>query len=420
MLVRLRASLGPFASLTEIANKRKHDELFPIGEDWGKRMMLDEGGTLKNDQRPRDVINHAGAAWDQECWRLRQQGIATWLKSWPSSLRANSEPMPNYPGNMIALVDQKIEAKLAEYHQTRLLRPEELPVDAGNVVGLLKGILGTCESAPDPHRTEKYGRFSGVTPVRIGTRKPAFQMIVEHRPESSDGVSQKMGVVVADAYSGNGVTNILKRIRDQFNGPNPPDQAVLVIDGREEMRLAKTGKDILDELKSRDGRFTIEMLDFEQYAMLDALKGVVGLANSKDLEAVLPDGSGRRISEAEVYDSHHRLGRYLVPPILRRLVGNSVAPPPLPLVETLAIDRQKILEETVAQLALTLGLTTEQLTHRWIERQQPRPPERCRAQVHAVFKEVVLQLHDEGKVRATAINDHYMVLPMKKLMGAAP
>lgn len=412
---RLQESLGPFAALSAIADKQKRDPLFPIGESWRKQTLLDEGGAAKKELRPRDVIHQACSAWSRESQRLQKAGAESWLHLWPDSEVPGSEPETK-PINRTALIDEKVEEKVAEHRQTRLLRPEELPVDAGNVVGLLKSMLGACEGSQVPYRTEIYGRFQGLTLSKKSRTKSAFQMIVEHRSDCADGVPRKIGVAVADASTGLAATNMLKRMLDQLDGGSGLNQAVLVVDGREPLKLTAKGQGYLDDLKSRSGRFSIETLDFEQYATLDAFEGVVGLARAKDLEAVLPNGSRERISEDEVYESHHRLGRYLTPPVLCRLVGKCTA---TPTPECPGVDRQRILEATYAQLALNLGLTTVQLTHWWIEHQQPKPPERCHAHLHAIFKEVVLQMHDEGKVFATAVNDYFMVLP-RKLIGSGP
>jgi hypothetical protein len=186
----------------------------------------------------------------------------------------------------------------------------------------------------------------------------------------------------------------------------------LIVDARDPLQLAEAGQACLDKLKSYSNRFTLQSLDFEQYATLESFEAVVGLARSGDLEAVPPDGLIRPISEREVYESHHRHQRYLSPLILCQILGKctDVTLPQVP-----ELDRQRVIEATYAQLAINLGLTTLQLASWWIEHQQPRPDESCHAAVHNMFKEVVLKLHAEGKVCATALNDYYMVQPTNAL-----
>ena len=219
-------------------------------------------------------------------------------------------------------------------------------------------------------------------------------------------------MTVADAFSGLVATNMLKRILTEFEGSGGPDRAVLIVDGREPLQLASAGQTCLEKLKSLNGRFSIVILDFEQYATVDAFEAVVGLARSGDLEAILPDGFSRPITEAEVYESHHRNQRYLDPSVLCQLLGKCthVEIPKFP-----EVDLQRVLEATYAQLAMNIGLTTLQLASWWMEHQVPKPDMIHHAAVHNMFKDVVLKLHAEGKVFATALNDYYLVQPTSKL-----
>ena len=87
--------------------------------------------------------------------------------------------------------------------------------------------------------------------------------------------------------------------------------------------LEKLGKDSFEHIK----------LDFEQYAALDALEAVVGLARVGDLEIEWPRGTIRPVTEAEVVASNHRKGRYLQHPLLRPLLSEEPirsARPPQP------------------------------------------------------------------------------------------
>ena len=68
---------------------------------------------------------------------------------------------------------------------------------------------------------------------------------------------------------------------------------------------------------------------------------------------------------------------------------------------------------------MNIGLTTLQLASWWMEHQIPKPDVSHHAAVHNMFKEVVLKLHAEGKVFATALNDYYLVQPTGKLTEAA-
>ena len=414
---RLDSSLAGFDSLSEIYDLRRRQHLFPLGDQWERQTLFDEQGETKSDLRPRTVINQAGSGWDRESAALNRLGLNRWMDSWPHEACGSRDISETPQIDLRTLIDQRVVTKLEEHRQSRLLRPEELPVDAGNVVGLLTSILKSCEKAGLPFRHEQYSRFGGFFVSSSKSRKkPAFQIVLEQLPEMSDGTRRTIGVTIAEASSGNAATNMLKRIVTELEAPNGPDRAMLVVDARDPLQLADTGQACLEKLTSQPGRFTLEMFDFEQYATLDAYEAVVGLARSGDLEALLPDGTSRPISEAEVYESHHRTQRYLGPAVLCQLIGKCTH---LALPNVPDIDLQRILEATYAQLAMNSILTTLQLTSSWIEHQRPRPDESCRAAVHNMFKEVVLKLHAEGKVFATALNDYYTVQPTKKLLDGS-
>jgi hypothetical protein len=411
---RLRVSLDRFDTLPEVSTLKSRDVLFPLGETWAKRTLYEPTGEKKLDLRPRSVINLAGSAWDRESAEIGQLGANSWLATWPHDIRDTKQPDDDVEIDVLQVIDERVNAKIEEHRQSRLLRPEELPVDAGNVAGLLTSILTSCERASFPFKTDQYSRFGGmvVSPAKSRT-KPAFQILVEHLPDIPAGDAKTVGVAIAEASSGNAATNLLKRIITELDASNGPDRAILIVDDRDPLQLASAGQGYLEKLKSQSDRFSLESLDFEQYATLDAYEAVVGLARSGDLEAVLPNGIGRSISEAEVYDSHHRNQRYLSPPALCRLIGKCTQ---VPLTKPPEIDLQRALEAIYSQLAMNSILTTLQIANSWIEHQHPRPNESSHAAVHAMFKEVVLKLHEEGKVFATALNDYYTVQPTKKLM----
>ncbi len=414
---RLQGSLTRFESLTEIGELRKRDTLFPLGSEWGRQTLFEASGEQKSDLRPRTIINQAGLAWDQQSRELQKQGVADWLHTWSEHGRDSLKVLNVNDVDIVQLIDTKISAKIEEHRQSRMLRPEELPVDAGNVVGLLTTLLNICGKAGSPFRTDQYGRFGGILISSAKSRKkPAFQLVVEHLPDSPQGIKRTTGVTVADASSGLVATNMLKRILAEFEGPNGPDRSILIVDGREPLQLAGAGQSCLEKLKSFNGRFSIEILDFDQYATLDAFEAVVGLARSGDLEAVLPDGISRPINEAEVYESLHRNQRYLEPSVLCQLLGKCTH---IEIPKWNEFDLQRVLEATYAQLAMNIGLTTLQLASWWMEHQVPKPDAGHHAAVHNMFKEVVLKLHAEGKVFATALNDYYLVQPTSKLTEAA-
>lgn len=319
---RLRVGLARFESLPEANALRTRDALFPLGETWSKRTLFEATGEKKSDLRPRSVINQAGSAWDREAVAIRQLGATEWLANWPHDADGPTPFEDEIEIDLPRVIDQRVAAKIEEHRQSRLLRPEELPVDAGNVAGLLTSILKSCERASLPYKTESYSQFGGIVESPTKSRnKPAFQLLIEQRSGSLTDHKTTIGVAIAEASSGNAATNLLKRIITELGDSDGPDRAILIVDGRDPLELANKGQEYLEELKSQSDRFSCETLDFEQYAMLDAFEAVVGMARSGDLEAVLSQGISRPISEDEVYESHHRNQRYLYPPVLCNLIG---------------------------------------------------------------------------------------------------
>ena len=400
---RLDSSLKPFQTLPQVASLIAKDPLFPLGVRWWNDTLANFSKS-SNNLRPRDVIRFAGNAWEAEARAAEKMGIEAWLRAWPTKTIGPDPVIPPPPD----AIDRKIENKLAEHLALRKLRPEELPVDAGNVVGLLKSMLTACQKAPETYRTKQYGRFEGFAmTAQKGPTKPAFQLMVNHHV---NGGIEKLGVTIADASSGNSATSMLKRVLTQLSGTNPPARALLVVDQRQPLKLAKTGQDYLTQLQALGNRFSVKTQEFDDYAGLDALEAVVGLARSGDLEIPASESTMHTISEQEVLESHHRNERYLKSPVICELIGNCKGggPPPDDCPE---LDVQQFLEETHARLALETGLTTLELTNWWMKHRGPQLSECCRGKVHDMFKTIVLKLHEEGKVSATPVNNYYMVLP---------
>jgi hypothetical protein len=213
-----------------------------------------------------------------------------------------------------------INRKIREHVQARLQRPEELPVDSGNLTGLLTSLLSACDHAPFVFRQSLYRQLIGFTVCdkKNGSRS-TFDFIVEHLDEST-GMRLRTGVTVASSISGIGATNMLKRISSHLKEPDAVDLGILVLDERSPLNLAAAGKERYDELLAMGDRFVVETLTFRQYASLEALQSVIGLARAGDLTKASPDGIEQQITEDDVYDSYHRLERYLASPLLCRLI----------------------------------------------------------------------------------------------------
>jgi len=350
ILSRLKNSCLPFESIPEVASLRAHDVCFPIGKAAVDRILLEPDGSERNDMRPRDVISRAGTAWERQVNRIQSLGFGPWLDSWKQPADAPSTESPpqdlnldsdinedadinartranNSPSEVRRHKDDVIARKMAEHQEGRDQHPEEMPVDSGNLTGLLTRLLTACMQAPETFRQTSYRHLLGFEAAeQRGLSKPAFQLIVAHI-EPHAGTRRRIGVTVTDSTSGLSATNMLKRIQTSLLEGDTADAAILVLDERAPLNLAAAGKERLKELNAMESQFSIERLSFSDYAALDALESVVGLARAGDLTCLDEGGQEATISAEEVYESHHRMGRYLKSTLISRLVGAEDAKP---------------------------------------------------------------------------------------------
>ncbi len=328
---RLENFFKPFSSLPEVAALRVKDGTFPLGHAAVDAMLKESDGTPRTDMRPRDVISRSGAIWDKQVRTILSLGLDQWATTTtPTSSTlvddsSSDEEVDDSrflnPEGEHRSTDIVINQKIREHVQARLQRPEELPVDSGNLGGLLTTLLSACENAPFVYRQSLYRQLIGFTPCdqKNGART-AFDFVVEHLDEST-GARLRIGVTAASSISGNGATNMLKRIASNLKEADAVDFAILVLDERAPLNLAAAGTERYQELLARNDRFAVETLTFRQYASLDALQSVIGLARAGDLAKVSRDGAEQQIPEDDVYESYHRLERYFASPLLCRLIG---------------------------------------------------------------------------------------------------
>jgi hypothetical protein len=199
-------------------------------------------------------------------------------------------------------------------------QPERLPPDGDQLAGLLYTLLVQCQNSGPRHNLLNVERLPAL---RRGTR-PTYDLALHQR--GLDGVVMHTGILVLTAPNAVSATGFLRRLRDD---PRPLERLVLVTDKRVGLPLGERGEEYLRELQ-QDGphRFRTVELTFAEYAELEALAAVVGLAQSGDLEIEPIPGQTQAVSATEVIDSHHRRGRYLATPLLRELLAP--APDPMP------------------------------------------------------------------------------------------
>jgi hypothetical protein len=403
---RLQPFQEPFLSLPAVKNLVQRDYLFPLGESWARARFAD-----LMDVRPRDVINWAADEWRRQQEVLQQLGGAAWLENWSTT----SPPPPSVPPPSIdRLVDDKVAAKLCEHVRQRQLEPQTLPPDADNLAGLIHSLLKHCLNASE---------FGGLLAVERLSRpkygpRPAFDLKLRHRNPSGEGetVSGLLCLVVGNRTS---MTGYLRRL---LQDEKPPQQVFLVTEERRTLDPAAAGNRYLEQVRNRHGeRFRHVDLTFDQYAELDALQAVIGLARSGDLEVELAGGNARRVSEAEVIESYRRKGQLLTHPLLRQLISGSQV---RPVLESASLqptpeaaqdgnnDSQDLREFIMGRLGMTMGCSTKELAVQYreyllqVKQQHALGEGECRRRV----EEEALQLHQERKLNATPHDDYLFLL----------
>jgi hypothetical protein len=248
--------------------------------------------------------------------------------------------------------------------------------------------------------------FRGVErPKKKAGKLPPYDLLVRERRDP-DGHAVKTGVSFVTNV-GLSATTALKRL---LEGDASLDHRILVTDQeRRPLKVGVQGAGYYHDLEKLGPRkFEHLKLNFEQYARLDALQGVVGMARSGDLEIEAPRGTVRPLSDKEVVASLHRQDCFRQHPLLRPLLTEeplkSVQPP-----DGSKFDESHVRQFIMAQLAWRMGSMAQALAKGYVaERAEPKPTV---DQVWARFKEIAGAMHGEGLVHATPHdNDLFLLL----------
>ncbi len=390
---RLERFLEPFVEVNEVRRRVHEDTLFPTGREWLKDRL---GDGL--DFRPRDILTWARDAWEDEQAKVAALGGVNWIKQWPHGKGVYRDE--ETPANVEALIDAAVARKIEEQIAQHRLHMGSLPADAGNLAGLVESLLGQCEGEGLPYT------FRGVErPKKKSGKLPPYDLLVRERRDP-DGHEVKTGVSFVTNV-GLSATTALKRL---LEGDPSLDHRILVTDQeRRPLKVGAQGAGYYRDLeKLGPGKFEHLKLDFEQYARLDALQGVVGMARSGDLEIEAPRGTVRPVADSEVVASHHRQDRFRQHPLLRPLLTEeplkSVQPP-----DGTKLEEPHVRQFIMAQLAWRMGSMAQALAGGYVaELTEPRPTV---DQVWAQFKEIAGAMHGEGLVHATPHdNDLFLLL----------
>lgn len=405
LAARLQAHFAPHGPDSAAAGLLHPAPLFPLGSAWYDDRVRDVVDSV-----PRHVIQWARDRWEQQQTRLAAEPVEVWLKTWE---RFGPAPVPSpRPDAVDALVSERLREEAAHRHRDQ----HTLPPSAENLAGLTGALLEQCLA-----RRAEYGLDALERPPALRKpQRPAYDFVVR-RAAGPNGAAVRVGVLFIATASANSAGATLRRLVQAATAGNGPERLLLVTDERQPLHLGATGRGYLDQLAAR-GAPELEhlTLTFAEYADLDALKGVVGLARSGDLEIVAAPGESPVVREDEVIDSYHRHDRYRAHRLLDALLGKSVGPVdpksdpkplPPPPPSPVSPPEKDLREFLMAQLALKMGASTRELAtcyadYRTRMKQPPLAEDACRAAVEQAAR----GLGAEGKLKATPGQDGLYLL----------
>jgi hypothetical protein len=390
---RLERFHEPFLEVDDVRRRVHEDTLFPLGREWLKE-RLGEGLEF----RPRDILTWARDAWDTEQAQVARLGGAAWIKNWPHTRRVSTRE--ESPAQVEDLIDAAVARKIEEQIAQHRLQPGSLPPDAGNLAGLVESLLGQCVGDGLPYT------FRGVERPRKKGRLPPYDLLVRERRDP-DGREVKTGVSFVTNVGLSATASLRRLLEDDSS----LDHRILVTDQeRRPLKVGAQGAEYYRKLERLGPRkFEHLKLDFEQYAKLEALQGVFGMARSGDLEIEAPRGTIRPVADAEVVASHHRQDRFRQHPLLCPLLTEELLPESKDERTPLHLEAERVRQYIMAQLAWRMGSTAHALAKGFAE--ELKTPKATVDEVWIQFKAIAGVMHAEGLVHATPHdNDLFLLL----------
>ncbi len=295
---RLQAFLQPYAGLEPVTRAVQADPFYPLGEGWRRQQFQD-----RVEFRPRDVINWAGEAW-------RQLQAGGGKKAEPGS------PTPETTIPIQERVDQQVRDRVAERIAQRQREPQSLPPDEDRLVQLLYDLLRWLQEG-----VPSLGLVNITQPEQQGSLQPAHRLVVVRQQGSG---RLRTGVLALATDNKKSITNALRRL---LSGAAQVDRQLLLYDQRTGLPQGTKGQEYLQQLQEQMPQQFQELeVPFAEYAELDALHSVLGLARSGELEIEV-GGQARPIGVNEAVASLHRQGRFTNSRLLRELLVSSDAEP---------------------------------------------------------------------------------------------
>lgn len=387
----------PYLEIGKVKDRLQVDTLFPLGRAW-----LDDRIGDALEVRPRDILTWARDAWEDEHAKIVRLGGEAWLRGWPWPAPPVALGRALTPLELEALIDSAVDRKTEEQVSQLRLLSGSLPPDAGNLAGLVETLLAQCAGDGLPYT------FRGVERMkkRAGRLPPYDLLVREHR--EPDGREVTTGVLFVTNVGLSATTALRRLLEDDA----APDHRLLVTDHeRRPLKVGAQGVEYYRDLeKLGPEKFEHLKITFDQYARLDALRDVVGMARSGDLEIEAPRGKVRPVSDGEVIASHHRKDRFRHHPLLRPLLTEEPGMPP-PLPPPLLLDEQDVRQYVMAQLAWMMGAMAQSVVKGYLEIKKEMKATYDTAWPQA--KPIVERMHAEGLIYATPHDDDLFLLLRK-------
>jgi len=226
--------------------------------------------------------------------RAQPERIASSLDSAPIEARTLAEP------EIQERIDQEVREQLADRLAYRQNEPQTLPPDEDRLIQLLCDLLRWLRE-----RVPSLGLANVEQMEPHGPLLPPHQLVVIR--QLSGGGSLRTGVLVLATANKKTNTNSLRRL---VNGMSVVDRQLLVSDARTGLSLGPRGLSYLRQLEEqRPRQFLTLELSFDDYAELDGLHSVIGLARSGELEIEVA-GESRLVNVDEAVTSLFRQGRF--------------------------------------------------------------------------------------------------------------
>jgi hypothetical protein len=298
---RLKKVVQPFSQLEPVRQRSDEDALFPLGRTWA-----DEFFRNKIHLRPREVLNSAREGWGRQQQALRKLGGTDWLQNWDRLMPfPGDDPIEPTESQIREAVDSKVAQMLDEHVQKLRQQPDGLSQSADGLAELIAALFKQCGAALD-------------RPPSGSPDKEFPYHFLARRPNAADNTQVRTGVLVLASGHATSTAAALRWLVDVTD----PQRILLITAERCPPNFGATGRKYYKELGNGEAeRFRHIELTLEDHILLDALRAIVNMARSGDLEMDHPWKKPWPLTEKDVIESYHRQEKYRSFPVLRDLLA---------------------------------------------------------------------------------------------------